>query len=200
MVLDPEELEADATLLGVDAGVITMMAMSKMYVNGDTRDEERVLNLRDYRQMTRLRGKLAAELNRWRKENARLLKLIRVTRGCSPSRRTMNLAEHEEWIETECSIAPEVWGMLTGRVKQRVRFERYRLRCSVFDKLLKLLFPLPVSSICDYLVECGESFSSTPIFHLHHRCDVCRVSVEARKVGGEEFSCTPHACHQRDAY
>ena len=43
MVLDPEELEADATLLGVDAGVITMMAMSKMYVTGDTREEERVL-------------------------------------------------------------------------------------------------------------------------------------------------------------
>ena len=38
MVVNSEELEADSKLLGVDAGVIIMLAMTPMFKSGDTRE------------------------------------------------------------------------------------------------------------------------------------------------------------------
>ena len=148
--VNAEELDADSKLLGVDAGVIIMMAMTPMFASGDTREGERVLKLSEFRSLTRLRGKIARELNMWRKVNAEKQRLIRIQRGCSPSQRTMDFDEHMEWIDTESSMAPTVWGMLTKRLMQRVRFERYRLRCSAMDKLIDVLFPLQVSFICGF--------------------------------------------------
>ena len=140
-------LREDAKLLGVDAGVLQMFAFSPLYASGDdTRLGERVLTLKQYRQLTRLKGKIAKELKNWKRKTAEMRKLIATKRGCAPSRRTMVYAEHLEWMKMESLIAPEVWGMLENRLQQRVRFERYRLKCSAIDRILKALFPVAVSS------------------------------------------------------
>ena len=189
MVVNSEELEADSKLLGVDAGVIIMLAMTPMFKSGDTREGERVLKLSEFRKLTRLRGKIARELKTWRKVNAKKLKLIRIRRGCSPSQRTMDLDEHMEWIDTESSIAPTVWGMLTSRMKQRARFERYRLRCSAMDKIINVLFPLMVSFICgsswnvERIFVCPYfSTSVTNVMHVEYRWR--RVGVDASHLLG----------------
>ena len=88
----------------------------------------------------------------------------------------MDLDEHMEWIDTESSIAPTVWGMLTSRMKQRARFERYRLRCSAMDKIINVLFPLMVSFICgsswnvERIFVCPYfSTSVTNVMHVEYR-------------------------------